>query len=64
MNICPVTCQIVKEAIRAHEEWGASMIEYIERQKDDNGYCQMCDRNDKSTLPSFLKRDNGRYSDE
>ena len=57
--MCPLTCKIVKEAIKRHEEAGICMQEYIDYQKDGLVYCQMCTRNEKSTLPKHLKTDNG-----
>ena len=48
--MCPLTCQIVKDAIKRHEEAGICMGEYIDYMKDGLMYCQMCTRNEKSTL--------------
>ncbi len=65
MNICPVTCKIVKEAIKAHDERGVIMAEYIDYYKACNAYCLMCTRNEKSSdLPPHLRMDNWKEGKE
>lgn len=52
--MCPLTCSTVKEAIKAHEERGVIIGEYIDYFKQHNVKCQMCIRNEHSTLPKHL----------
>lgn len=62
--MCPLTCRIVKAAIKAHEERGVCMGEYIDMHKDVNPYCQLCTRNEKSKMPEHLKGDNGLWESD
>ena len=63
-RVCPLSCKIVKGAIKAYEERGVVMGEYIDYHKESNSYCLMCARNEKSTLPVHMRRDNGVASKE
>lgn len=49
--MCPLACKIVKDAIKAHEERGVIMQEFIDYSKEYNAYCRMCIRNERSVLP-------------
>lgn len=62
-RVCPVSCMIVKNAIKAHEERGVAMGEYIDYHKESNAYCMMCTRNEASKLPAHMRKDNGGVSD-
>ena len=55
--MCPLTCEIVKDAIKANEERGVVMAEYIDYHKEHNALCAMCERNEKSNAPKHLMRD-------
>lgn len=49
--MCPLTCEVVKEAIRLHEERGIIMGKYIDEMKSGDGYCHLCTRNEKAITP-------------
>lgn len=44
--MCPLTCEIVKAAIEAHETRGIIMQEYIDYHKKHNAKCAICTRNE------------------
>lgn len=46
--MCPLNCEIVKKAIKAHEERGIVMAEYIDYHKGSNALCAMCKNNEKA----------------
>lgn len=45
-NICPINCKIVKNAIKAHEQSGAIMGEYVDYHKKHCTFCHLCIRNE------------------
>lgn len=49
--MCPLTCKIVKQAIKAHEERGVIMQEFVECHKVNSDYCAKCTRNNKAVEP-------------
>lgn len=49
--MCPTTCEIVKEAIRKHEESGIIMGQYVDEAKQRDGYCSLCTRNEHAMSP-------------
>lgn len=53
--MCPLTCNTVKDAIKAHDERGVVIHEYLDDFKRFNTKCQMCMRNEYSTLPDNFK---------
>lgn len=46
--MCPITCEIVKQAIEEHERTGCVMQEYIDAHKEYDESCQWCSRNEKA----------------
>lgn len=55
--MCPLTCEIVQESVKAHEERGVIMGEYVDYHKRHCAKCLMCDRNEFSTLPYDIPDD-------
>ena len=53
-KICPFSCQIVRDAIKAHQECGVVMAEYLDYQKQTNALCALCNCND-----TIREADNG-----
>ena len=47
--MCPLTCEVVKEAIKVHEERGVIMGMYVDEKKRIDERCQLCARNEKAT---------------
>ena len=52
---CPTTCQIMEKAFKANAERNVGIKEFIEYHKKNNMFCQMCRRNEYSTLPGHMK---------
>ena len=50
--ICPLTCPVVKSALKAHEERGVVIAEYIDYFKKHGKICSVCARNDAETNES------------
>lgn len=51
--MCPISCEIVKLAIKAHEECGAIIGQYVEDKKRSDGYCHLCTRNEFAISPIY-----------
>ena len=63
MNICLLTCPIVKDAIEKNKKLGIEIGKSIDYSKEHCAYCLMCSRNEKSDWPDHLKIDNSKGGD-
>lgn len=48
--MCPLNCEVVKEAIKAHEERGLIMGQYVDWHKEHDDRCKECERNERMQL--------------
>lgn len=55
--MCSASCKIVKEAVKAFNERGVCMSEFIDLHKEENAFCQLCNRNEKACMPEHLLSD-------